>query len=71
MQDIIRIIKPLENSDVLIDGVSEIVKYEIKKTGGGFLGIFFGTIGASVLANMLAGKGVVRAEQVVVRAGRR
>ena len=32
MDDIIDIIKSLESSDVLIDGVSKTVKHEIKKT---------------------------------------
>ena len=37
MNDIAKIIKSLEDSGVLIDGVTETVKYEIKKQEGGFL----------------------------------
>ena len=40
MNDIIKIIKWLKDSGVLIDGVTETVKYEIKKQEGGFLGAF-------------------------------
>ena len=39
MDDIVRIIKSLESSGVLIDGVSETIKHENKKQEGGFLGI--------------------------------
>ena len=43
MNDIIKIIKTLENSGALIDGLSETVKHEIKKQDGGFLGVLLGT----------------------------
>ena len=39
MNDIIKVIKSLEDSDVLIDGVTETVTHEIKKQEGGFLGV--------------------------------
>ena len=61
MDDIIRILKSLENSVVLIGGVSETVKCQIKKQEGGFLGMLLGTLGASMLGNMLTEKGPVRA----------
>ena len=44
LDEIIRIMKSIENSDVLIDGVSKTVKNKIKKQEGGFLGMFFGTL---------------------------
>ena len=61
MDDIIRIIKSLENSCVLLDGVGETVKHEVKKQEGGFFGMLLGTLGASVLGNMLTRKRVMRA----------
>ena len=62
MDYIIRIIKSLQNSIVLSDCVSETVKNEIKRQGGGFLSMLYGALGALLLGNVLTGKGVVRAE---------
>ena len=64
MQDIIKIIKELENSDILLKGVSKTIENEIKEQRGGFLSMLFGTLGASLLGNLLTGKGVIRAERV-------
>ena len=58
---VIPIIKSLENSVLLIDGVSETVKHETRRQERGFLGMLLGTLGALVLGNMLTGKGVIRA----------
>ena len=69
MQDIIKIIKELENSDILLKGVSKTIENEIKEQRGGFLGMLFGTLGASLLGNLLTGKGIMRADDGVVRAG--
>ena len=49
MDDIIKVMISLENSGVLIDGVSETVKHEIKNQEGGFFGILLGILGASVM----------------------
>ena len=56
MNGIIRIVKSLENSDVLLDGVFEPVKHEIKQQDGEFLGMLLRTLSALMLGNMLAGK---------------
>ena len=40
MNDIIKIIKSLEDSGVLIDGVTETVKHEIKNKKADFLELF-------------------------------
>ena len=61
MQDIIKIIKELENSDILLKGVSKTIENEIKELRGGFLGMLLGTLGASLLGNLLTGKGIIRA----------
>ena len=58
MDDIIKTKKSLENAGVLIKRVSEIVKHQIKNKKDVF---FFLTLGTSMLGNMLAGKGVMRA----------
>ena len=56
-----KIVKPLEDSSLLIKDVSETIQNEAKEQKGGFLSTLFGTIGATFLGNVLAGKGFVRA----------
>ena len=68
MQDIIKIIKELENSDIL-KGVSKTIENGIKEERGGFLSMLLGTLGASLLGNLLTGKGIMRAGDGIVRAG--
>ena len=60
MQDLLKIVKSLEDSGLLLDGITETVKTEVKEKKGGFLSMLLGTLGASLLGNMLAGRGVVR-----------
>ena len=60
-KDIMKIIKSLEESGLLIKSVSKTVKNEIKNKKGGFLSMFLGTLGASLLGNLLTGKGKIRA----------
>ena len=69
MQDIIKIITELENSDILLKGVSKKIENEIKEQRGGFLSMLLGTLGASLLGNLLTGKGIMRAGDGIVRAG--
>ena len=69
MQDIIKIIKEQENSDILLKGVSKTIENEIKEQRGGFLSILLGTLGASLLGNLLTGKGIIRAGEGIVTAG--
>ena len=69
MKDILKIIKPLEDSGLLLEGVSETIKNEAKEQKGGFLSMLLGTLGASLSGNMLPGKGVIRAEEGTVRVG--
>ena len=63
MQDIIKIIKELENSDILLKGVSKTIENEIKQQRGEFLSMLLGTLGASLLGNLLTGKGIVKASE--------
>ena len=73
MDDILKIVKSLENSDVLLKGVSETIQHEAKEQRGGFLGMLLGTLGPSLLGDVLSkglsGKGVIRAGEGTVRAG--
>ena len=74
MDDILKIVKSLENSGLLFKGVSETIQYEAKEQRGGFLSMLFGTLGASLLGDVLSkglsGKGVIRAGEGVTRAGK-
>ena len=60
MEDIIKIVKSLEDSGLLLKGVSETIQNEAKEQKGGFLSMLSGTSGASLSGNILAGKGITR-----------
>ena len=66
--DIVKIVNSLEEFRLLIKGVSKTIIYEAKEQKGGYLAILLGTLGASLLGNMLAGKGVIRAGEGKIRA---
>ena len=71
MNDIMKIIEALENSGILLKGVSKTIENETKEQRGGFLSMLPGTLGASLLGNLLTvGKGITRAGEgnVVSRA---
>ena len=61
MEDIIKIVKSLEDSALLLTGVTETVQNVVKEQKGGFLSMLLGTLGASLLGNILGGKGINRA----------
>ena len=61
IEDIIKIVKSLEDSGLLLKGVTETVQNEVKEQKGGFLSMLLGALGASLLGNILAGKGINRA----------
>ena len=69
MEDLLKIVKSLEDSGLLLDGTTETVKNEVKEQKGGFLSMLLGTFGGSLLGNMLASRGVIRAGEGTVRAG--
>ena len=64
MGDIIKIVKSLKNSGLLWKGVTETVQNEVKKEKGGFLSMLLGTLGASLLGNLLTGRGYIEQEKV-------
>ena len=61
IRDIIKIVKPLEDSGLLLEGVTETVQNEVKEQKGGFLSTLLGTLGARLLGNLLTDKGIYRA----------
>ena len=70
MNDIMKIIEALENAAILLKGVSKTIENETKEQRGGFLSMLLGTLGASLLGNLLiGGKGMMRAGEGLVRAG--
>ena len=73
MDDILKTVKSLEDSNVLLKGVSETIQHEAKEQRGGFLSMLLGTLGASLLGDILSkglpGKGVIRAGEGTIRAG--
>ena len=76
MDDLIKIVKSLEDSGLLKKGITESVQNEIKEQKGGFLSMLLGTLGASLLGNLLTGKGINKkgkgtniAGEGIIRAG--
>ena len=70
MNDIMKITEALQNSGVLLKGVSKTIENETKEQRGGFLSMLPGTLGASLLGNLLTGgKGMMRAGEGILRAG--
>ena len=61
MVDIIEIVKSLEDSGLLLKGVTETIQNQVKEQKGGFLSMLLGTLGASLLGNLLTGRGINRA----------
>ena len=63
MKDIVKIFESLEDFGLLPERVSEIIQKEAKKQRGGFLSMLLGTLGSSLLGNILAGKRINTAEK--------
>ena len=65
-----KIIEAVENSGILLKGVSKTIENETKEQRRGFLSMLLGTLGATLLGNLLTGgKGMMRAGEGIVRAG--
>ena len=70
MKNIMKIIKALEKSGILLDGVGKRIENEVKEQKGGFLSMLLGTLGARLLGNLLTGgKEIMRAGEGIMRAG--
>ena len=59
IEDIQKVVKSLEESGLLIKGISEIIKNKAKEQIGRFLSVLLGTLAASILGNALAGRAVI------------
>ena len=60
MNDIMKIVQALEDSNILLKGVTKTIKNEAKEQKGGFLSMLLGTLGVSLLGNLLSGKRIVK-----------
>ena len=69
MDDIMKIVQTLEHSSILLKGVTKTIKNETKIPRGRFLNMLLGTLGASLLGNLLMRKGTVRARERTIRTG--
>ena len=80
IKDNIKVVKSLEDSGLLLNGVTETVQNEVKEQKGRLLSMLLSTLGASLLGNLLTGKGIYiagkgkgkginRAGEGIVRAG--
>ena len=75
MNDMMKIIQALEDSNILQKGVTKTIKNETKEQKGGFLSMLLGTLGVNLLGYLLTGKGIVRSGsgnkkgKEIVRAG--
>ena len=71
MNDIMKIVQALEDSNILLKGVTKTIKKETKEQKGGFLSMLLGTLGASLLDDLLtkhlSGKGTVRAGEGILK----
>ena len=61
IEGITKIVKSLEDSGLLLEGVTETVQNEVKEQKGGFLSTLLGTLGSSLLGNILTGRIINRA----------
>ena len=61
MNEIMKIVQALEDFNILLKGVTKTIKNETKEQKGGFWTMLLDTLGASLLENLLTGKGIVRA----------
>ena len=59
MNDIMKIVQALKDSNILLKRVTKTIKNKAKEQKGGFLSMLLGTLGASLLGNLLAAKGIV------------
>ena len=67
MEDVMKLVKSLEESWLLVKGINETIKNEAKQYKRKFVSVLLGTLAASVLGNALAGRGVIRAHKETIR----
>ena len=71
MDDIIKIVQALENQGILVSGVTKTIKNDIENQSGNGIGMILGTLGASLVGNLLSGRGLYRSGHGITRSGHR
>ena len=69
MSDIMKIVKSIVESGLLIKGVTKTIKNEAIEQKVGFLDLLLSTLGASLLGNLLTGNSTIRTGEGTIRAG--
>ena len=69
MENIIKIVKSLEYSGLLLKGITITVQNERNEQKGGFLTMLLGTLGSSLLRYLLTGKGINKKGKGIIRVG--
>ena len=69
INDIVKIIKALEDQGILLKGVSKTIKNDINNQKGGAFGMLLGNLGASLLGNLLSERGLYRSGEGLYRSG--
>ena len=67
MNDIMKIVQALEDFIILLKGVTKTIKDQTKEQKGGFLSMLLGTLGATLIVNLLSGKDIVRAYLEIIK----
>ena len=67
MNDFVKIVKSLEEYGLLIKGVRDKIKNEVRERKGEFLNIVLETLGASLKGNLLTGKAVKKAGEQTIK----
>ena len=69
LNDMIKIVKALEDSAILLKRITKAIKNETKEQKGGFLSMLLGTLGAFLLGNLLSGKGLYKTGYGICKSG--
>ena len=68
MEDLMKVVESLEESESLIKGISETIKNEAKEQKRGFIPMLLGILAARILGSALTGRGLIRAGEGTIKA---
>ena len=67
MKDIMKIVQTLGDSNILLKGVTKTIENETKEQKRWFSNMLLGTLSATLLGNLLTGKGIVRQDMEIIK----